>query len=165
MGDLMRKYGLYIGGGLLLLAIVILLVQLRGGSSGGPVGDAGKAFFVDEETGEQSVGAATDVPPLNNKAGKPTLVKGVFVTADGGSTKRLAYLMKYTPEAKAAIEKAHQEKKLEDVMTSDLVSEGTLVRLPDKGAPWVKMSSREGAAIDEKAFKLEGGKYATLVHP
>lgn len=94
-----------------------------------------KAFFMDVETGEVTVRPITDTPPLENAAGKKTIVRAVFLTADGGQTKKLAYLMK-APEARA-------------VGQDELPPGATdmLVRLPEPKSKWVRASSLEGAAV------------------
>jgi|GEM_PF-3977572 len=94
-----------------------------------------KAFFMDVETGEVTVRPITDMPPLENAAGKKTIVRAVMMSTDGGQTKKVAYLMKgIEPGA---------------VGQDELPPGATdmLVRLPEPKSKWVRASTVEGAAV------------------
>jgi hypothetical protein len=119
-----------------------------------------KAFFLNEETGARTVGPLTDVPPLPDKGG---LVQAWYFTRPGATAETLGYLMKYTDKGKALLE---QEIKRRGGTWPDptfcyknnLAGE-TLVRRPEKGAPWVLANTDEGKAIRD--FRFADDKNAT----
>jgi len=102
------------------------------------------AYYIDEETGEESIQPMDAVPPLLNKNGKPTLVRVVKFTCDNNKTVTTAYYEKYTDRAKQEIEQkgpSAQEANLR----------GLLVRAPEKGSPWVPQLSPQGNEITQRA--------------
>ena len=62
------------------------------------------SYFVDEETGEESVHPLTDIPPLIGKSGKSTLVREVKYSLDGGKTVKVAYYLKFNDATKKKLE-------------------------------------------------------------
>ena len=87
------------------------------------------------------------VPPVAGASGNLTLVRAVYITAGTDAERQLAYLEKYTDEAKAVLEKsASSEEHLspQELMT---IRDGLRVRAPELGSPWVTSNSPEGRAL------------------
>ena len=101
-------------------------------------------YFADEETGEFSVQSLTAIPPLNNAAGRPTLVRACLYSTDGGKTKTVAYYAKYSDEAKAMMEASAGDP---SKYSTRLFQTGHLVRKPEPGSPWVSADSDAGRRI------------------
>src|SRR5580704_8056215 len=96
MREFINKHGTVIGAALLVAAaLVIYFFYLRKGS-----GPTNLAYYIDEETGEESIHPRTDLPPLIGKSGRPTVVEEFKFTCDGGSTVKVAYYFKFTDSAK-----------------------------------------------------------------
>jgi len=142
MREMINKYAYYIIGAVVVVAI--LLFFLRGGEKPNNVTAASKTFYVDEETGKESVRAGIEFPPLVGASGKRTLVQACKFSADGGETKTIAYLLKYTDEAQ---EELASKPNLDDSRKSDLARDCLLVRRPGDGQKWVLRSSTEGQNI------------------
>lgn len=106
-----------------------------------------KVYFLDEETQEVIIKTDADIPPLLGRAGKPTVVQAIYQTTTNCRDKTLVYLLKYTDEAKAAIDE--KERKLDRFRYSILIdyANQVLVRRPEPGSPWVPYTSAEGMAI------------------
>jgi hypothetical protein len=133
----------------------------------GPVGEEApkhKMFFVDEETGEEAVQLAADLPPVMGKNGKETLVQGVYMSGDGGQTRQLVFLMKYSPEAKAVMKKIYANTRyLPSDSERQIMEQGTFYRLPDKNSPWV--SGGDAEAIRARSVKVNQGQTLLVVRP
>lgn len=143
--DTQRKF---LAGFLGLCALIIVVCSRGCFSSGAESGipPRGPVDFVDEETGETSIRPADDIPPLIGSRGKPTLVRAIY---DWGpdKTRVLQCYQKYTPEAKAIVERIIRRKNITaDEMRA--AQAGCLVRRPESGAPWVPRFSAEGEKID-----------------
>jgi hypothetical protein len=100
-----------------------------------------KAFFFDEETGEELIRPAGDIPPLPGKSGKPTIVREFKYSLDGGKTAKVGYYFKYTDDWKKKIEDAHAKGGDVDGVL------GELIRSPEKGSKWVSIGSDEAQPI------------------
>lgn len=110
-----------------------------------------KAYFIDEETGEEMSRLVGDVPPLAGKSGKPTVVRAVYIQCDDCKAKTLVYLFKYTPEAKQKLEEAQKAAKGEFLQAEAVremgVDQGMWVRAPQKGSEWHEVSSDEAKKL------------------
>jgi hypothetical protein len=105
-----------------------------------PATQAAKADYVDEETGEESTGPAASVPPLQGKAGRPTVVRMVKRSSDGGKTTKTVYLEKHTADAKQQL----STMKADDPGRAEVEKKGLLMRSPQAGSKWVPAESPEG---------------------
>ncbi|MCL2640325.1 MAG: hypothetical protein FWD53_05725 [Phycisphaerales bacterium] len=155
MRQLINKYAYPIAGAVLVL--VLLLVIFRG-SNRKPdpeMSQHHKAFYIDEETGQESVRSAHELPPLLGKDGKFTLVRAYKFTADGGRTEKIVYLEKYSDQA-------IQELKTSDDggRKMDILDAGPLIRLPGDGNEWVPRKSPAGERLIKtalNAIRSDGG--------
>jgi len=135
-------------GGLLLAGIVLLASYLLGFFT--QTDPTRRPFhppvlFMDEETGAMSPRSWNDVPPLPGKSARPTLVRTRYgVGADG--QRQLLFLEKYTPAAKALVERVLRGGTLTSAEQA-AVQAGYLVRQPAPGSPWVSGTSPEGGKI------------------
>jgi hypothetical protein len=102
--------------------------------------------FIDEETGKPSAEPITAVPPLMGASGKPTVVRAIYAGAQNSSGRKLLYLEKYRPDAKAYMEEYHRSgaKGPPNVPHPETA---VYVRLPAAGSPWVTRDSAEGQRI------------------
>jgi hypothetical protein len=101
-------------------------------------------YYVNEETGELSIQPLHAIPPLPDAAGQPVLVRACLYTADGGKTKSAAYYEKYSDAVQAMLAAGAQDPGKYD---DRLFKSGRLVRLPEKGSPWVEADSDAGRKI------------------
>jgi hypothetical protein len=132
------KYGLPIVIGLLLLVVLIVYFSMWGGTvRGQPM-----AFYVDEESGVESVQPASKFPPLI--VGGRALVRVVKFSCDGGKTVQVGYYERYTDEAKRLLEE-------DDPNAPEISMRGLLVRSPEKGSRWVPQLSDLGKEITARA--------------
>lgn len=154
------------GGALVLIIIIGLFFAIKSiiGPSGPPIPKY--AYYIDEETGEESEQSINEIPPLvNEKTGKPTLVRASYYSC--GSCKKgerkLAYLEKFTPQAKDTLEKARKasaegQPPMEDMSVH---MRGYLVRSPEPGAKWVLAESDPGRQVTS-AIQCPGGDNTNL---
>jgi hypothetical protein len=101
------------------------------------------AYFVDEDTGEEFVRPATDIPPLEGKNKKPTVVREFKYSLDGGKTSKVGYYYKYTESMKQKLDAAIAAGHGGDIDGNP----GELVRAPAAGNKWVLFGSPEADAI------------------
>lgn len=138
-----------------VVIIVVLALSIRSFLGGGSTtGVPSTAYFWDTSNGTLHTRPMTDYPPLIGATGKPTLVQAYFYTCGSCADKKLAYLQKYSPQAKAMLDKMIQSGKAgkpqgfspmaEEAMMSQ---NSQLVRSPAKGSPWVPISSPQGQQI------------------
>jgi hypothetical protein len=161
MREFFNRYG---------VAVVVVVLLIAGAvywfyGRGAPEAEASgvKAFYIDEETGEESVRPVTDVPPLAGKGGKDTVVVAAKYSCDGGKTSQVGYLMKYTPEGKAALEEVYKAGKDESSININMMQQ-VLVRLPGKDGQWVFKQSDMGMRITD-AGECPPGQRKTAVTP
>ncbi len=142
----------YIAGSVLVLIIVVGLffaIKSIVGPSGPPIPKY--AYYIDEETNEESIQSINEIPPLvNPKTGKATLVRASYYSCGNcKKDRKLAYLEKFTPKAKEALEKqrkATQEGQppMEDM---SIQMQGYLVRSPEPNSKWFLAESDTGRQI------------------
>jgi len=141
MRQFINKYGAVI------VTVIVVLAGLSywlfGTTSRNPAGNTGMAFFVDEETGDESIHPIGDLPPLPGKSGKPTVVRAMKYSCDGGKNSKTRYLVKFTPEAQSRLKTMAQD----DVNRPDVMARGEMVRSPEKGSSWYPATSTEGAQL------------------
>jgi hypothetical protein len=139
MRPFLDKYGVYLVAVAFVVAGIVWFFFGRGGHL------PQSAFFIDEDTGQESVRPVTDIPPLIGAKGNPSLVKVYKYSTDGGKTVHVGYYLKFTPEMKAKMEELQQHP---DPNSQLQPGSAMLVRKPESGPPgWVKISSSEGQKI------------------
>ncbi len=143
MRELISKYGAYFIAFCLLIAVLVFYFHVKGG---GGTPTTALAFYVDENNlKDETVKSATEIPPLNNKDGKPTLVQAVKRSCDPtGKNPYIAYLRKMTPESQAQLRAITDPT---DLRAPQLMQSGMLVRSPTPGSEWVKAASPEGEKL------------------
>jgi hypothetical protein len=156
--ELINKYGAYIAIGVIVVALVV--AWFFTGTSAPPTGDLSQGFFIDEETGEESVHPITAIPPLMGKSGKPTVVRAYKFSCEGGKNPQTIYLQKYIPEAQERLKNMSPD----DLDRDRVMSRGELVRLPGKDKPWVRGTSTEAIPI-RTLPDCPGGKAIVMVSP
>ncbi|MCL2647026.1 MAG: hypothetical protein FWD61_08470 [Phycisphaerales bacterium] len=160
MRDLINKYAYPIAGVAIVLAILLFIFNHKKSIilTEQDV-KAIKTFYVDDETGEEVVLPANELPPRMGKNGKPTLVKAHKFTRDGGQTEVIAYLEKYSDEAAAALKSMPDS----DSGKPGLLDHGRMIRLPGEGQKWVPIDSPEAEAI--RATPIPGDGRLEEVRP
>jgi hypothetical protein len=142
MREFLNKNGKWVAIVVLVLAGAIFFFTNRGSAK-----KPASGFFIDEDTGVESVRPVTDVPPLIGAKGNPSVVKVYKYRVEGKPEVKVGYYIKFTPEMKAKMEdmQAHP-----DQITELDPSSGMLVRKPDAGpSGWVAAKSSQGQKIME----------------
>ncbi len=140
--EFINKHGKWVAGGLLVLALLLALLLTRS-SLRNVRENPSYGFYVDEETGVETVHPATEVPPLDGKAGRPTVVRAFKFTCDNGQTVTVGYYMKYPVAVRDQIKNLD----VLDQKRIDLLDVAEFVRLPQANSPWVKAQSDAGQKI------------------
>jgi hypothetical protein len=139
MRKFLNQYGAYVGVGVLVIAGFLLYALNHKPAAKLPQ----KGYFVDEDTGEESVRPLTEVPPLTGTGGKETVVRAYKYNCDKNGAAKVAYYFKYTPEVKAKLQSLAGTAELGNYDPSN----GELVRLPEKGSPWIPFKSTEAQKV------------------
>lgn len=125
-----------------------------------------KMYYIDEETGEESLQPMDAIPPLLNKNGKPMLVRAIYMRCSVcGGEKKLMFLEKFTPEGKIAMEKLRADSKATDQDYLAVRMRGYLVKSPEKGSRWVLAESEPGWKITEFKCPIHGGDFPQIMLP
>jgi hypothetical protein len=141
MRNFMDKWGVLLFIVLLLVGGLFLWIHSR--PSTRPENNFTKAFFVDEETGVESVNSIDAIPPLPGQGGKPTVVRAMKFSCEGGKNPRTLYLLKYTPEAQAELQSLPPD----SPRRSDVITSGELIRSPAADSEWVPATSSQTDAL------------------
>jgi hypothetical protein len=151
-----KKSNLPLWGAIGLLALAGAIVYY--GMKGTRPHASSMAYFIDEETGEESTRPVNDIPPLLGKGNRASVVREVKYSVDGKV--KTAYYYKFTDAMK---------KKIEGVIAGggnigDMdVGPGQLVRSPDPGSKWVNVVSEGGQSVSH--IDLSQGKDIQVVVP
>jgi len=142
----------FIAGGVLVVIIIVGLafaIKSIIGPSGPPIPKY--AYYIDEETGEESTQSINEIPPLvNQKTGKPTLVRASYYSCGNcKKDRKLAYLEKFTPQAKEVLEKARKatSEGMPPMEDMSVHMRGYFVRSPQAGSNWVLAESEQGRQV------------------
>jgi hypothetical protein len=128
--------------GIIVLVLAIILFQMRrggGSTSGGGAGVTGKSFFSTDDGATYFPEDSSKIPPFDYK-GK-TAVRAYVFSCDGKPF--VAYLQRYTPEAKKQLEAGQARGPGTVVIGAET---GAEVKAPRKG-DWVKSSDPKGQAL------------------
>jgi len=101
--------GLAAGAVGVVAVMVALMAWQVGGTSSGASGSAGELYYTDDDGSTTFTAAANLLPPFDHN-GKQA-VRAVMYSCDGGKSKFVAYLERYTVPAKQQIEAARQAAK------------------------------------------------------
>jgi hypothetical protein len=125
----------------LVLTVGVVLFFLRGGTEAG-TGAASQLFFTVDDGKNWFRDDARKIPPFN-KDGKEAFRAHVYQCSDGKQF--VAYVERFTPAAKAALEAGNASNGLPG-LPSPNVSAGVEVKRPGQ-AEWVKRTDRRALAI------------------
>jgi hypothetical protein len=142
--SILNKYGYYIAGVIAVIALLAAYVGTRQAAE--PVSYAGNpelAFFVDENTGEEKVLPADEVPPLSGKDGKESVVMAVKFKSDTEKAAKTWYFIKYPAKVRDRVRGLPKD----DIDRLTLLDKWRLVRAPEAGSPWVKVTAPEAERI------------------
>jgi hypothetical protein len=135
------------------------------------------AYFYDTSNGSIVVKPADSIPPLKGANGKDTLVLAKFFTCTTCGDKKIGYLLKYSSQAKAAKRfLAHppganatplqrSQFAAEASQYRLFVGEGTEIRLPKSGSPWISAVSAQGIQLITQAKICPGNQVAKSCLP
>jgi len=135
--------------GVMLLGIMALVVRVSLWPAFFPGRESlPDAYFVDEETGQETRVPGNSIPPLPGASGKLTRVRAVYYNSKDGKLHQLAYLEKFNPDTKALLDGMVNGKSPE-INAAFFPGGGHLVRSPEPGAPWVDSNSADGRKLTE----------------
>jgi hypothetical protein len=140
-----RKLTIGVVSALIVLALTFVVISLVGGGSG--VVDAPepvKMYYTDDDGATTFVDDATKLVPFERN-GKPAVRARVF-TCDGGKTKFVGYLERYSPEAKAALDKVKGTRQ-EAAMLDNIQTGGMEVKKAGPGNRWTRQMTPEARPI------------------
>jgi hypothetical protein len=132
---------------------ILAIVWIFHNSSGGGLGNAPMAYYYDTSTHQFYTYRSSRPPPLKNAAGKRTIVLAYMYTCSSCHNRKIAWLQKYSKQAREALEKMLNYKPAPGAppgpppMESPIMGTGILVRSPAKGSKWYPIQSPEGQAI------------------
>src|SRR5688500_4271377 len=86
--------------------IALAAWQVRGTSSSGASGAAGQLYYTTDDGATTFTAPANLIPPFDHQ-GKPA-VRAVMFSSDGGKTKFVGYLERYSAAAKREMEESKQ---------------------------------------------------------
>jgi hypothetical protein len=133
--------------GIIAIAVIFIGYQLFSGS--GSVKIPTETWYTTDDSSPEGALAAmfaddiNKIPPIT-KDGKEAYRAYVF-TCDGGKTKFVAYLLRYTKDAKAKLEAAManpEQQRADPGLQETLAQNGAEVKRPGKD-PWIKQSDYE----------------------
>ena len=147
--------------GIIAIAIIAISVQL-----GGAPGDPSERWFTTDDSSPEAALQALFVDDAGkyspfDKDGKKAYVAHVY-SCDGGKTKFVAYLERYTESAKAKMEEFRQQgmDKVDGAEFERTLKLGVEVKVPGPG-PWVQQTNEMAETI--MAPTCSGD--STLAHP
>ncbi|MCL2645396.1 MAG: hypothetical protein FWD61_00150 [Phycisphaerales bacterium] len=162
MQTFLNKYGIYLVVVLFALVALVIWINAKRASSG--TGRSNMGFFIDEETGEESVRSLSELPPLMGKSGRPTVVRamkyGFADNSDKRSDERTVYLTKFTPEVQEALKTLPEN----DPKRPELFFSGQLVRSPQPDSKWILLNNPASQAITVLP-NPPAGKRIVLISP
>jgi len=166
MSESSRKYSKLLILIVLLLAAVVLFIKNTRTQAPG-TGNPYYAFYFDEETSAEIIRPAAGFPPFLNDNGKPALVQAFKYSYDDGRTSKIAYLFKYSDDAKAKLEALTPD----DINTAmidprpAIMQRGELVRSPEPGSEWMPIDDPRVHSIRALPSDSPNGQSARWIYP
>jgi hypothetical protein len=144
-------------------ALVFVISNSDGGTGRQPVRTKGKAWFSDDDGKNWFADQETRIPPIDHN-GKPAYRAYVY-TCDGGKTKFVAYLTRFTPEGKARLLKAQASGEPIDPGPPGLSpARGLEIKKPGD-ARWTKASDRRAMQVQIPVCPEGAGQTLAPVFP
>lgn len=132
----------------LATAAALLVMVLLWWMAKEPPMSFGQVYAYDTGTGELYSTNET-IPPMPAPSGPTAGVKVQALIFEGDSKPTVVYLMTYTPEARASLDKTGQ--------ITEEVAAGTMVRRPED-TEWTPNATPSGRDIRERATELAAGR-------
>ena len=131
--------------GIVILALAFIIYQSMGDSGGGSVPT--KMYYSDDDGATTFTDDIRKFPPFDHN-GKQAVRARVF-SCDGGKNKFVGYLERYSPEAKARLDKATNGGKTgSDIgLMEDVSITGMEVKKPKDPSPWLKQSDPRAQSV------------------
>jgi hypothetical protein len=150
---------------LVLIVAAVAAWQLTGSSSSGASGTAGKLYFTTDDGATTFTAPANRLPPFDHN-GKPA-VRAVMYSSDGGKTKFIGYLERYSEAALQQIEAAKQAAKPggKMVMSAPRMNAAVIEVKKPGDKDWVDKSSAAGVAVMKVAAPGGGTGTPEIVTP
>lgn len=150
--------------GIIIIALIFILWQTIGGSGGSASGGGDESYFTVDDGKTFFADSNKLVAPFD-KDGKQAYQAFVY-SCDGGSTKFVGYLKRYTTAAKAKIEESHKNPNQTDpTLWETLEMSGAEYRKPgDPEGKWINQAGKDGYAQWSRvvSVKCPDGKTDTL---
>jgi len=135
--------------GVVVIVVLAVAWQVLGGSAPNGAGGApGGLYFTTDEGATTFIAPANHLPPFDHN-GKQA-VRAVMYSCDGGKTKFVGYLERYTPSAKQQMEAGKQAAQAGGKMVMAAPNMGVAVlevKKPGEKNPWVDKSRPQGQAV------------------
>jgi len=154
MKKIIEKFGIHIIVGVFVLALIVTVLNLRSTPIVRWDGDPSLAWFIDEETGEESIRSADEIPPLTGASGQPTVVRVIKFIADNETTPIAGYFVKYSDAVRKRA--AALPANVDESIRLDTLFTGQFIRSPAAGSPWVPITDAQAAQIMSVPEKSPG---------
>jgi len=138
-----------------VIAVLAIVYIFHNSVGGGGTGAAPKAYYYDTSTGQFYTYRSSRPAPIKNAQGKRTIVLAYMYTCSSCGNRKIAWLQKYTRQARKALEQMLNYKPVPGKppapppMEAPMFGTGILVRSPAKGSKWYPVQSPEGQAIQQ----------------
>jgi len=157
----MAKHKSMVGAGAAAVVVLVGLIAWRASATpSAPAAAAEAQDFYSVDDGATYFTAPVDLVPPFDWKGKQAVRAAVF-TCDGGATRFVGYLERYTPAAKKQVETARQRLKAgaKDSGPPTMALGGVEVRKPGKEGAWTsRMTPAAGQILQ---VKCPGGRSGT----
>ena len=142
--------------------IALAAWQVRGTSSSGASGAAGQLYYTTDDGATTFTAPANRIPPFDHQ-GKPA-VRAVMFSTDGGKTKFVGYLERYSAAAKREMEASKQAASSGKMVMSAPKMNVAIVEVKRPGdKAWVDKASTAGVNVTR--VTAPGGGAAEIITP
>ncbi|MCL2639956.1 MAG: hypothetical protein FWD53_03835 [Phycisphaerales bacterium] len=132
MRSFINKFGVPLAVVLIVFALIFAIVSRPKPAE--QFGDPTFAWYVDEDTGEESIRPiAENIPPLTGSGGKDTVVQVYKCKAENEKEPITYYWVKYSDAAK---KQAAASPDQDYALIEDILSHGKFIRSPEPGSKW-----------------------------
>jgi hypothetical protein len=138
-----------------VIAVLAIVYIYHSASGGGGSGKSPMAYYYDTSTQQFYTYRSSRLPPLKNAQGKRTIVLAYMYTCASCKNRKIAWLEKYTKQARAALMSMLNAKPKPGQnpgpppFAAAMYGSGILVRSPVKGSQWYPINSPQGNAIQQ----------------